>query len=110
MVTRKTTDKKKEKILPEGPPQRKFDPKKQDFASMADAIVDGKFVGTVGGEIVVERLHNGRKQKMICTVKEINGDKVDTWDETLHRWFNFTPKDLLNHNIAAKLNPPQESK
>lgn len=105
MITRKSFDKKKEKVLPEGPPQRKFDSKKIDFSSLEDAIVEGKFVGVVGSEIVVERPHNGRKQKMICTVKEITGDKIETWDETLHRWFNFTTADLLKHDIVAKLHP-----
>ena len=64
--------------------------------SLADAIVDGAFIGKVGGEIVVSRFRNGKDTLSICTIKEIGTDEkglIHTWDETLQQWFVFPVKE-----------------
>jgi hypothetical protein len=58
--------------------------------TLADAIVDGKFVGEIGHEIVVSRFRNGKDTLSICTVKQVDEKGlVHTWDETLQQWFVF---------------------
>jgi hypothetical protein len=58
--------------------------------SLPDAIVDGKFVGEIGHEIVVSRFRNGKDTLSICTVKQVDEKGlVHTWDETLQQWFVF---------------------
>lgn len=62
--------------------------------SLPDAIVEGKFVGQIGSEIVVSRFRNGKNALHVCTVKEIGADGVlHTWDETLQQWFIFPVKE-----------------
>lgn len=62
--------------------------------SLPDAIVDGKFLATVGSEIIVERFRNGKNAYHVCTVKEIAEDGlIRTWDETIHQFFDFTATD-----------------
>lgn len=58
--------------------------------SLPDAVVDGKFVGTVGTEIIVSRLRHGKEALHVCTVKQIEeSGLLHTWDETIHQWFVF---------------------
>jgi len=62
--------------------------------SLVDAIVDGAFVGKIGGEIIVSRFRNGKDTLSICTVKEIDEKGlIHTWDETLQQWFVFPVKE-----------------
>jgi len=62
--------------------------------TLPDAIVDQKFLGKLGTELVVSRLRNGKQGYSICTVKEINESGfINTWDETLQQWFAFTIAD-----------------
>lgn len=57
---------------------------------LPDAIVDQKFVGQVGDEIVVERFRNGKNTFSVCTVKQVDeAGLIHTWDETLQQWFVF---------------------
>ena len=57
---------------------------------LPDAIVEGKFVGNVGSEIVVSRFRNGKNTFSVCTVKQIDeSGLIHTWDETLQQWFVF---------------------
>ena len=105
MVTRKLSskDKKKEKPQVECPPVRRFDPKRS-FSTLQDAVQDGKFLGREGVELVIERLRDGKRQRTICVVKEVNGSKVDTYDYTLGQWFTFTCEDLEKHGVVVKFN------
>lgn len=58
--------------------------------ALADAIIDGKFAGAIGSEILVNRFRNGKESLHICTVKEIdNNGLLHAWDETLQQWFVF---------------------
>lgn len=58
---------------------------------LPDAIVDQKFLGQIGTEIVVKRFRNGKEALSICVVKEIKESGfINTWDETLQQWFAFT--------------------
>ena len=58
--------------------------------SLPEALVEGKFVGKVGDEIVVSRSRSGKKELHICTVKQIDeSGLLHTWDETIHQWFVF---------------------
>jgi len=58
---------------------------------LPDAIVEQKFVGQVGSELVVSRFRNGKETLSICVVKEIGESGfINTWDETLQQWFAFT--------------------
>jgi len=58
---------------------------------LPDAIVEQKFVGQVGSELVVGRFRNGKETLSICVVKEIKEPGfINTWDETLQQWFAFT--------------------
>jgi hypothetical protein len=58
--------------------------------SLSDAIVEGKFVGEIGCEIVVSRFRNGKDTLSVCTVKQVDEkDLIHTWDETLQQWFVF---------------------
>jgi hypothetical protein len=107
MVTRKSSLKKKEKPEEElGPKPRKVDSKLK-LSLLEDAIKDGKLTAPVGSELIVERPHDGRKQKMVCTVREVDDKKVTTWDETLGRWFVFEPSSIEKHGILVKINPKE---
>lgn len=58
--------------------------------TLPEAIVEGKFAGQIGGEIVVERFRNGKNSFSICTVKQVDDNGlIHTWDETLQQWFVF---------------------
>jgi len=62
--------------------------------SLQDAIVDGKFVGQVGNEIIVDRFRNGKQAFHVCTVKELEENGlIHTWDETIHQWFVFSTNE-----------------
>lgn len=62
--------------------------------SLPDAVVDGKFVGKVGSEIVVNRFRNGKESFHICTIKQIEENGLlHTWDETVQQWFVFPVSD-----------------
>ena len=62
--------------------------------SLADALVEGKFAGSVGSEIVVSRNRGGKKELHVCTVKQIDeSGLLHTWDETIHQWFVFPLKE-----------------
>lgn len=79
---------------PEKKSQEKIDTKKlkRGFKvdSLTDAIIEGKFIGKIGQEIVVERFRNGKKSFSICTVKQVDEKGlIHTWDETLQQWFVF---------------------
>jgi hypothetical protein len=57
---------------------------------LPDAIIECKFVGEIGCEIVVNRFRDGRDSLSICTVKQIDEKGlIHTWDETLQHWFTF---------------------
>lgn len=59
--------------------------------TLPDAIVEQKFIGQVGSEIVVSRFRNGKDTLSICLVKEVQESGfINTWDETLQQWFAFT--------------------
>jgi len=59
--------------------------------TLPDAIVDQKFLGKLGTELVVVRFRNGKDALSICVVKEIQeSGLINTWDETLQQWFAFT--------------------
>jgi hypothetical protein len=62
--------------------------------ALQDAIVDEKFIGTVGTELIVNRYRNGREAFHICTVKQVDeSGLIHTWDETIHQWCVFSVKD-----------------
>ena len=59
--------------------------------SLPDAIVEQKFLGKIGSEIVVGRFRNGKETLSICLVKEIEESGfINTWDETSQQWYAFT--------------------
>lgn len=61
---------------------------------LPDAIVEQKFLGQVGTELVVNRFRNGKETLSICVVKEVQDSGfINTWDETLQQWFAFTIAD-----------------
>lgn len=69
--------------------------------SLPDAIVEGKFVGKVGSEIIVDRFRNGKTSFHVCTVKQLDENGlIHTWDETIHQWFVFS---LNEHPETLKL-------
>ena len=69
--------------------------------SLPDAIVEGKFTGQVGSEIVVSRFRNGKNTFSVCTVKQLDeSGLVHTFDETLQQWFVFS---LTDHPKIIKL-------
>jgi hypothetical protein len=62
--------------------------------SLKDAIVEDKFLGAVGSEILINRFRNGKESYHICTVKQIDeSGLIHTWDETIHQWCVFSIKD-----------------
>lgn len=67
---------------------------KFDFSIASDAIVDGKFIISLGEKVVIERTRYDKKQVSICTFKgiESNGD-VTMWDDTVSQFFSFNIKD-----------------
>lgn len=61
---------------------------------LQDAIVDGKFVGQINSEIIVDRFRNGKNTFSICTVKQLDDSGlIHTFDETLQQWFSFSVTD-----------------
>jgi hypothetical protein len=89
-----TIERKQLTSKPEKKKLEKIDTKKlkRGFKTnlLPDAIVEGKFKGQVGCEIVVNRYRNGKETLSICTVKEIEETGlIHTWDETLQQWFVF---------------------
>lgn len=67
---------------------------KFDFSKAADAIVDGKFIVSLGDRVVVERIRYDKKQVSVCIFKgvEKNGD-VTMWDDTVSQFFSFNLND-----------------
>lgn len=62
-----------------------------NVSSLSDAIVEGKFLASVGSEVVVERLRNGRTILSICTVNEVTENGlVHTYDQTVEQFFTFS--------------------
>lgn len=62
-----------------------------NFASLPDAIIDGKFTCVVGTKIIVERMKNGRNILSICTIQEVSEKGlVHTYDETVEQCFSFS--------------------
>jgi len=62
--------------------------------ALPDAIVDGKFVGQIGTELITLRYRDGKEKSALVTVKQIDTDGlVHSWDETLHQWFLFSLKE-----------------
>lgn len=69
--------------------------------SLPDAIVEGKFMGQVGSELIVSRFRNGKNTFSVCTVKQLDeSGLVHTFDETLQQWFTFS---LTDHPQVTKL-------
>lgn len=102
MVARKTGFvKSQEKKLIEAPRGRKPGPGKID--ALEDAYRDGAWTVPIGGDVIVERSMGGRRQRSICVVRKIEERLVETWDETLDRWFSFNPADLEPNGILAKV-------
>lgn len=61
---------------------------------LPDAIVDQKFLGQIGAEIIVNRFRSGKEVFSICVVKEIKeSGLVNVWDDTNQQWFSFTATD-----------------
>ena len=70
--------------------------KKMVLNELKDAVVDNKFLATVGSELVVERHKDGKAKLVIVKVKQIGEDGlVQTWDETAQQWFHFSLKEAL---------------
>ena len=89
-----TIERKQLTAKPEKKKAEKVDSKKlkRGFKTnnLPDAIVEGKFVGKVGSEIVVSRFRNGKETLSVCTVKEVDeSGLIHAWDETIHQWFVF---------------------
>lgn len=102
MVTRKTGfSKAEEKKQVEVPKGRKPEPGKLD--DLEDAFRDGVWHAPVASEIIVERKMSGKRQRSLCIVKKVEENLVETWDETLDRWFLFNPIDLVKGGVIAKL-------
>lgn len=72
---------------------------KYDVNKLPSAIVDGQFLSKVNDRILVVKDVDGKKIQCTCLVKIVRGELVETWDETLQRWFSFK----LSDNIVAKL-------
>jgi hypothetical protein len=102
MVARKTLkDKKKEKPESDAPKAKKVN-YKWNLDALPDAVQDEKFIGSVGDELVVVRLRDGRMQKSLCTVTSIESENVHTFDETRGQWFVFSPVGLDKYGIVVK--------
>jgi len=87
-------ERKQMQVKQEKKPKEKSDSRKlkKGFKvdSLSDAIVEGKFIGNVGNEIVVSRFRNGKNTLSICTIKQIDEKGlIHVWDETLQQWFVF---------------------
>lgn len=103
MVVRKQLkDKKKEKPVSDEHKSRKPDPR-WNVNALPDAIQDGKFLAKVGDEVIVVRLRDGKMQKSVCIVKEIEGEKISTFDDTRGQWFSFTTVGLEKYGIQVKI-------
>lgn len=80
-----------------------------DYASLPDAIVDGKLVEgfAPGAQIVVVRQLDSKTQACLCEVKSIEQEKdtqyVSTWDMTLERFLCFRVSELAASNWVVKL-------
>lgn len=72
---------------------------KYDVSKLPEAIVDGKFLSKVNDRILVVKDIDGKKTQCTCLVKIVRDDRIETWDETLQRWFSFK----LSDNIVARL-------
>jgi hypothetical protein len=101
MVARKPIVKKDDKQPLENKPGRKA-PKGQKFDALPTAIVDGKIQAVVGDELVISRGTTSKTNNIVCVVKEIKEDFVDTWDETNERWYPFRPSEAEKHGIVVK--------
>jgi len=101
MVARKSIIKKDDKPIIESKPGRKA-PKGPKFDALPPAIVEGKFIVPVGGEIVVARGGNTKSNNIICVVKEVGDDFVNAWDETNERWYPFKVSDVAAAGVTVK--------
>lgn len=101
MVARKSLIEKPKKKDSEFVDERKVS-SKLNVDSMDDAVVDGKFVGSVGDELIVVKPRDGKIQKSICTVKKIEGEEVYTWDETKNQWYIFACSGIASGNVIIK--------
>lgn len=72
---------------------------KHDLSKLQDAVVDGSFLPKINDRILVVKDIDGRLVQCTCLVKIMRGDSIETWDETLQRWFSFKTSD----NIVVKL-------
>lgn len=69
-------------------------PKSFKVAELPDAIVEQKFLGKVGTELIVNRFRSGKEVMSICVVREVQESGfINTWDETNQQWFGFTVTD-----------------
>lgn len=95
MIKRKLiVEEKPEKQLPKVETRKV--PRGLKHAQLPDAVVDGKFMGNVGTELIATRRKDGKEKLVILTVKKINDDGlVESWDETIQQWFNFNLKETL---------------
>ena len=75
-------------------PAQRIKKVKFDFSKAADAIVDGKFIVSLGEKVVVERIRYDKKQVSLCIFKGVgaHGD-VTMWDDTVSQFFSFDIKD-----------------
>jgi len=68
--------------------------KKIKHEFLPDAIVEGKFLGQIGTELVISRFRNGRDTLSVCIVKQLEDTGlVHSFDETLQQWFTFSVKE-----------------
>lgn len=103
MVSRKPVIKKdkEEKIVEDT--SRKPN-KKISAGVLPDAIQEGKWIVPIGGEVLIQRPRAGKKMNQsICVVKNIEGDRIDTFDATLEQWYNFTVSDAIKHGLNIKV-------
>lgn len=71
--------------------------KKIKHEFLSEAIVEGKFLGKIGTELVVSRFRNGKETISVCIVKQIEDTGlVHSFDETLQQWFTFSTKEPPN--------------
>lgn len=102
MVARKPIVKKKED-KPIEDTSRKPN-KKLSAGVLPDAIVEGKWTVPVEGEVLIQRPRAGKKViQSICVVKNIEGDRIDTYDATLEQWYNFTVSDAIKYGLTIKI-------
>lgn len=74
------------------------------YAQLPDAVVEGKFMGAVGSELIASRRKDGKEKLVILTVKNLKQDGlVETWDETAQQWFNFSLNEELPKVLKLNL-------